>query len=352
MAEKINYYPYLKGRELYKALLGSKSCREQSKRVLLQHFGRPVVLLNSGRTGIYLALAAHGMTRVDEILVPRYLSQCVLNTINRTAFPTTTESARVKAILLLHQFGYPQRVEEIINYARAKGWLVIENCAHSIASTYRGRNIGLFGDVAICSFPKIFPTILGGCLITESEKIINFAQDYLNRKRSLWRALMSNISVDTMFMHSGVWPEKVRERFTPLLEMCYSQFVEFPNPNTFVSNLVLNSLLKLESSVLQRRGNLEIFKDYFLGNGYWAELEEECEVVPFLAPYFHEDDARLGRIVETLSKMNVETEILHFDIRRNVLQPEYQKCVPIPVHQGISNTRMHLICQHIAEAVK
>lgn len=350
MTDRIDFSPNIRKTELCRALLYRKSCREQSKRILLQHFGRPVVLLNSGRTGIYLALAAQGMTRVDEILVPRYMGQCVLNAINRTAFPTTTESARVKAILLLHQFGYPQHIEEVINYAQTKGWLVIENCAHSIASTYRGRNIGLFGDAAICSFPKVFPTILGGCLITESERILSFAQAYLGSKRGLCRTLLSNISVVTKF--PGIWPKKMRESHTSLLEMCYSQFVNFPSLNTYVSHLLLQSLMQLASSIQQRKRNLAIFREYFLGNGYWHELEEDCEVIPYVAPYLHKDGGRLVRVVETLKRMNIETEILHFDIRRNMLYPDYRKCVPIPVHQGISDNSMHHICQNIAEAVK
>ncbi len=352
MTAKITYYRYLKAGELGKILLPRKAASGRSRELLTHYFGSPVILLNSGRTGIYLCLAAYGLKRNDEILVPRYLSQCVLNTINRTAFPATQESEHTKAILILHQFGYPQQVEDITNYAQKKGWLIIEDCAHSLASTYRGKNVGLFGDAAIFSFPKIFPTILGGCLVTGNDRILNFTRAYLKKRRGFCRALLANLSVAVMFMVSDVWSEKVRARLMPLLDMCYSQFVECPSPNLSVSRLLLLSLLELESSIAQRIKNLDIFKEYFLGNGYWDELETGCRVVPWAVPYFAEDERRLTKVVETLRGINVETEILHFDIQRNMFHPDYRKCIPIPVHQGITDGMMHNMCKSIVNAVK
>ena len=352
IAGRVTHYPYLRARDWHKVLLPLKSPVRRTEDLLTQYLGKPVILLNSGRTGIYLALAAGGMRRVDEILVPRYLSQCVLNTINRTAFPTTQESERTKAILLLHQFGYPQRVEEVTQYAQDKGWLIIEDCAHSFASRYRGKYIGSFGDAAIYSLPKVFPTVFGGCLLTDDRKILGFARAYMLKKRGCWRAILSNISMAAMFMSSGVWPEKTRNRLKPLVEICYSQFTEFPGPNRFMSRLALRATLGLEENARRRKENLGIFKEYFLNNGYREELEEGCEVVPFLIPYFDDDEEKLVRIASSLKEINVETEVLHFDIRRNMLEPEYRKCVPVPTHHGVSFEMMHRICQHIIKGGK
>ncbi len=314
---------------------------------MCEHIGQPAIFLNSGKTAIYLALNAYGMKRADEILVPQYLGGWVLNTMNRTAFPTTRETERTKAVFAFHQYGYPQRMDEITSYARDKGWLVIEDCAHSFSSKYHGGNIGTFGDAAIFSFSKNLPTILGGCLVTKDKKVINYTRAYIAEKRGWWRAISSNAWIAAMFMSSGVWTEKVREVFRPSLEMLYSQLVEYPSPNRFVSRLTLRAFKELESSAGHRVKNLEIFKGYFCGKGYHEEIEEGCQVVPLLAPYIDKNRSRMALIVKDLKAMNIETGIQHFDIERNVLQPDYRECVPIPLHQNISEDKMHRICQII-----
>jgi hypothetical protein len=95
---------------------------------------------------------------------------------------------------------------------------------------------------------------------------------------------------------------------------------------------------------------LATFRNYFTSSGYPAELETDSDVVPFVVPYF-DTVKNLEMVVSALSVIDVETDIYHFDIQRNMLEPEYRKCVPIPVHQGIDRSRMQEICQAILKVV-
>ena len=79
--------------------------------MLAEWFGRPVVLLSSGRTGIQLLLRLSGMNRHrDDLRVPPFLSRCVLNAVTYHAFPVHGGDSAT-GTLLYHQYGFTQRHE-------------------------------------------------------------------------------------------------------------------------------------------------------------------------------------------------------------------------------------------------
>jgi dTDP-4-amino-4,6-dideoxygalactose transaminase len=68
---------------------------------------------------------------------------------------------RTKGILVVHLFGQPARMEEIMAVARQHNLFVIEDCAQAIGARYQGAPVGVIGDVGTFSF---YPTKnLGGC---------------------------------------------------------------------------------------------------------------------------------------------------------------------------------------------
>ena len=73
-----------------------------------------------------------------------------------------------QAILATHVYGNPCNVEKIAAIARQYNLKVIYDAAHSFGSSYNGRQVLSYGDVATCSFhaTKIFHTVEGGCLAT------------------------------------------------------------------------------------------------------------------------------------------------------------------------------------------
>jgi len=196
-----------------------------------------VVLLNSARTGIFLSLMAHGLTQQDEVWVPPFLSPCVLNAIARKPAPSLSLSGRTKAAVVVHQWGYPQRMERVQAAIAGRHLLVIEDCAFSFASTYRGRRVGCFGDAAVFSFPKVFPTVLGGCLVTGDERILSFAREYLKRQdRFAWRAFSSFAifpMLHTLGTRDGMWNSFIRQ----VNAACYELYPEVGNPNPRVCRL-------------------------------------------------------------------------------------------------------------------
>lgn len=80
---------------------------------------------------------------------------------------------RTKALIVTHVGGLPAEMDRIVPIARKHGLLVIEDCAHALFATYRGKRAGAWGDIGSFSFQASKQLSLGdgGMAITDSERI-------------------------------------------------------------------------------------------------------------------------------------------------------------------------------------
>lgn len=80
---------------------------------------------------------------------------------------------KTKAIMLVHMFGHPARMDEIMAIAKKYKLKVIEDAAPAMGSTFKGRNVGTFGDFGCFSFQgaKIAVSGEGGILVTNDETL-------------------------------------------------------------------------------------------------------------------------------------------------------------------------------------
>lgn len=83
-----------------------------------------------------------------------------------------------KAIIPVHLYGMPARLDEIMTVAARHGVPVVEDAAESLGSRYRGRATGTFGRLGVLSFNgnKIITTSGGGALISDDRRLIEKAQ--------------------------------------------------------------------------------------------------------------------------------------------------------------------------------
>ncbi len=135
--------------------------------------------LNSGTSPLHIACMIAGFGPGDEVIVPpfTFISSAwgidytgatpVFADIEADTFnldPAKFEAAitpKTKGLILVHLFGQPARVDEILAIARRHNLFVIEDCAQAVGARYRGAPVGLFGDAGTFSF---YPTKnLGGC---------------------------------------------------------------------------------------------------------------------------------------------------------------------------------------------
>lgn len=79
---------------------------------------------------------------------------------------------RTKAIIVVHLYGQCCDMDPIMDLARERGILVIEDCAHAAGAEYKGRRAGTLGDIGVFSFhqQKNMVTLGEGGMITTSRK--------------------------------------------------------------------------------------------------------------------------------------------------------------------------------------
>ena len=97
------------------------------------------------------------------------------------------------AIVPTHLYGQPCDMDPIMSMARSHQLAVIEDCAHALGATYKGRKVGTFGDMAIFSFQmnKNMTAGEGGCVVTRDLRLyrravachdLGYARDEEGRK--------------------------------------------------------------------------------------------------------------------------------------------------------------------------
>jgi dTDP-4-amino-4,6-dideoxygalactose transaminase len=139
----------------------------------------PVVAMNSGTAPLHVACMLAGFGPGDEVVTTPFTfissawgisyvgARPVFADIEAGTFnldPARLEAAitpRTRGIIVVHLFGQPARMDEIMAIARRHRLFVIEDCAQAVGARYRGAPVGLFGDAGTFSF---YPTKnLGGC---------------------------------------------------------------------------------------------------------------------------------------------------------------------------------------------
>ena len=78
------------------------------------------------------------------------------------------------AIMAVHYGGHPLPMEEIMSFARQKNLRVIEDCAHTAGSLYKGKMLGNWGDIGCFSFEekKLMTTGDGGMICADDADLL------------------------------------------------------------------------------------------------------------------------------------------------------------------------------------
>lgn len=167
------------------------------------------VALNSGTSALHLALIVLGVSTGDEVICqsftfcasanpilylgatpvfvdseqdtwnicPELLEDAILNRIS--------EGKKPKAIVIVHLFGMPAKMKEILEISEKYEIPVLEDAAEAVGSSYGGKMCGTFGELAIFSFNgnKIITTGGGGALISKNTEMLKKARHLSTQAR-------------------------------------------------------------------------------------------------------------------------------------------------------------------------
>ncbi len=157
---------------------------------------RHAVAMNSATAALHLALEAIKVGPADEVIVPTYtFAACGevvrylgarprLADVDARTFNASVETVEAqlrpntRAIIVVHFGGLMADVEGIVELARRRGVAVIEDAAHALPSSRRGRQAGSIGDAGALSFyaTKTVTTGEGGMLVTDDDAIADRAR--------------------------------------------------------------------------------------------------------------------------------------------------------------------------------
>ena len=97
-------------------------------------------------------------------MCPKALEEAIIDRIANGKKP--------KAIIVVHLYGMPAKMNEIVEIANKYEIPLIEDAAEALGSTYKGQNCGTFGELSILSFNgnKIITTSGGGALVCKTKE--------------------------------------------------------------------------------------------------------------------------------------------------------------------------------------
>jgi dTDP-4-amino-4,6-dideoxygalactose transaminase len=152
---------------------------------------RNCIAVNSGTSGLHLALSAIGIKQGDEVIVPSFTFAATANAVVLTGAtpifvdidartfnidPAAIESAishRTRAIMPVHLYGQPAAMNEIMKIAIRHNLLVVEDAAQAHMASYNGIPVGAFGDAGVFSFypTKNMTAGEGGMIVTPTGEV-------------------------------------------------------------------------------------------------------------------------------------------------------------------------------------
>jgi len=315
------------------------------------------VTVNSGTSALHLALAVAGVGTGDEVILPAQTfiatgfvimmqgAKPVFADIDYKTGNISTESFRAcitentKAVIPVHWGGYPCDMDEINAIAREHSLCVIEDAAHALGATYKGKPVGSLSDFTAFSFQAIkhLTTGDGGalCCLTESHT--------REAKKRRW------FDIDRENAKPGILGERVYNA----TDVGYKYHL-----NDIAAALGLGNLRNIDAVISRHREIAEIYTQALRNiNGiqllkYTEDRQSSYWVYTFLAE-------RREELIIALKSRGIPSSVVHSGIHKNSVfncdedLPNQKKFddnqLAIPIHSGLSNEQVQIIVEEISK---
>jgi perosamine synthetase len=177
---------------------------EEFEQAMARYVGAShAVAVSSGTSGLHLCMLALGVAAGDEVIVPSFTFIAAANAARYVgATPVFVDidprtlnldpariaeaiTPRTRAIVVVHTFGCPAALAEILEIAGRHRLSVIEDACEALGAEFEGRRVGSFGDAGVFGFypNKQITTGEGGVLVTGDPRIAALARKLRNQGR-------------------------------------------------------------------------------------------------------------------------------------------------------------------------
>lgn len=161
------------------------------------------VAVNSGTSALHLCMCALGIGPGDEVIVPSFAFIAVANAVRyEGATPVFVDiepatlnldpgkieaalSPRTRAIIVVHTFGIPAELPEILALAKRYRLFVIEDACEALGAQSGASKVGSLGDMGVFAFypNKLITTGEGGIAVTHDREIADLLRSLRNQGR-------------------------------------------------------------------------------------------------------------------------------------------------------------------------
>lgn len=329
--------------------------------------GVPTVSVSSGTAALHSAYAAAGLGPGDEVITPpitfvatqaALMHLCVtpvfadVEADTALIDPAAVEAAitpRTKAIVAVDYAGHPADMDRLRGIADRHKLLLIEDAAHSLGSTYKGRKVGSLADITTFSFfpTKNITTGEGGAVASPHPDILEKARRF--SRQGLVRD-PSHFAITT----EGAWHQEVHEvglnyRLTDIQ-----------------AALGLSQLARLAEFRTKR---VQIKKHYDEALSVIPGIEippQRAHAQPMwhLYPLRVPAERRRG-IFESLRRTGVGVQVNYLPAYRHpalthLATPEefpaseefYASEISLPLHTGLTEQNLNMICSAVSAGVR
>jgi len=294
--------------------------------------GDEVILPTISFVGAANAVAAYGARPVFCDVDPR--------TLNPTAELMERKiTRRTKAVMILHYGGVPCDMDAISELVRERGLALVEDNACSVASRYRGKACGTFGDFGSWSFDamKILVTGDGGMIFCKSPERAQQAEELV------YLGLLSKSGFSTS--NEGRW-----------WEFEIGSFGRRAIMNDISSAIGLEQLKKL-SGFIARRKQIHESYDRLLSDLTWLQVPPEIPEYVESSYYFYWLQLPSGvrdRLAKYLRENDIYTTFRYYPLHWVKLydsagalpnaETSAQETLCIPIHQSLTDSQVEKIC--------
>ena len=327
---------------------------------LARYHSSNCLLVNSGTSAIHLALIVLGVGAGDEVLCSTFTFSGSCNPIMyQSATPVFIDSERdtwnmdpilleeairdrvrkgkkPKAIIIVHLFGMPSKMNEILEVSSRYQIPIVEDAAEALGSIYHGRKAGTFGNIGIFSFNgnKIITTSGGGAIISENKKWIDKAKYLSSQSRSPmpyyeheevgYNYQLSNISASIGLAQFQVLNQRIGERrrvFEYYKSKLGDNIFSFqPEPAGVISNRWLTTIT-INSNGANERIRIRLDQHNIESRRLWKPMH--------LQPVFKDAPSYLSGVSESL----------------------FETGLCLPSGSGLTERQMKMIVEKVVEAI-
>lgn len=194
------------------------------------HFiGRSVQATHRARTALWRFIDLADLRPGDELLAPGYNCGSEIDPFVRKGISVRLYrvdgagridlghaagllSSRTRAMLVVHYFGWPHPLRDVVSFCTSHGLFLVEDCALSLFSESDEGPVGTMGDAAVFSFPKTLSVPDGGALSLRAGRWSLGSSlrspgwpTLMRRLLPLWKARVLGVSANVRLHRAAQW---------------------------------------------------------------------------------------------------------------------------------------------------